>query len=137
MQTPLTFFFAFVAVLVLIGAVAWLVRRFAGNRLGGNANRGRMPRLAVVRIIASCPIAPLAGVPFESNFGSIRSRGLKFGVSELEMFSASTRWRSWCQAILVRSADRIGRSLIAIGQAQAPLPQSGTPEVGRICRLYG
>jgi flagellar biogenesis protein FliO len=48
MQTPLTFFFAFVAVLVLIGAVAWLVRRFAGNRLGGNASRGRMPRLAVI-----------------------------------------------------------------------------------------
>jgi len=48
MQTPLTFFFAFVAVLVLIGVVAWLVRRFAGNRLGGNANRGRMPRLAVI-----------------------------------------------------------------------------------------
>jgi hypothetical protein len=44
----LTFFFAFVAVLVLIGVVAWLVRRFAGNRLGGNANRGRMPRLAVI-----------------------------------------------------------------------------------------
>jgi len=48
MQTPLTFFFAFVAVLVLIGAVAWLVRRFAGNRLGGNSGRGRMPRLAVI-----------------------------------------------------------------------------------------
>jgi len=48
MQTPLTFFFAFVAVLVLIGIVAWLVRRFAGNRLGGNAGRGRMPRLAVI-----------------------------------------------------------------------------------------
>ncbi|MCB1412798.1 MAG: flagellar biosynthetic protein FliO [Xanthobacteraceae bacterium] len=44
----LTFFFAFVAVLVLIGAVAWLVRRFAGNRLGGHGNRGRMPRLAVI-----------------------------------------------------------------------------------------
>ncbi len=44
----LTFFFAFVAVLVLIGVVAWLVRRFAGNRLGGSANRGRMPRLAVI-----------------------------------------------------------------------------------------
>lgn len=44
----LTFFFAFVAVLVLIGAVAWLVRRFAGNRLGGSNNRGRMPRLAVI-----------------------------------------------------------------------------------------
>jgi flagellar protein FliO/FliZ len=44
----LTFFFAFVAVLALIGAAAWLVRRFAGNRLGANANRGRMPRLAVI-----------------------------------------------------------------------------------------
>ena len=32
----------------LIGAAAWLVRRFAGNRLGANANRGRMPRLAVI-----------------------------------------------------------------------------------------
>lgn len=48
MQTPLTFFIAFVAVLVLIGLVAWLVRRFAGNRLGGGAGRGRMPRLAVI-----------------------------------------------------------------------------------------
>jgi flagellar protein FliO/FliZ len=44
----LTFFFAFVAVLALIGAAAWLVRRFAGNRLGANANRSRMPRLAVI-----------------------------------------------------------------------------------------
>jgi hypothetical protein len=44
----LTFFFAFVAVLVLIGIVAWLVRRFAGNRLGANGSRGRMPRLAVI-----------------------------------------------------------------------------------------
>src|SRR5213595_323699 len=43
----LTFFFAFVAVLALIGVAAWLVRRFAGNRLGANPNRGRMPRLAV------------------------------------------------------------------------------------------
>lgn len=48
MQTPLTFFFAFVVVLALIGLAAWLVRRFAGNRLGTNANRGRMPRLAVI-----------------------------------------------------------------------------------------
>ncbi len=48
MQTPLAFFFAFVAVLALIGLAAWLVRRFAGNRLGANANRGRMPRLAVI-----------------------------------------------------------------------------------------
>lgn len=44
----LTFVFAFVAVLALIGAAAWLVRRFAGNRLGANTNRGRMPRLAVI-----------------------------------------------------------------------------------------
>src|ERR1700756_3240832 len=44
----LTFFFAFVAVLALIGVSAWLVRRFAGNRLGANTNRGRMPRLAVI-----------------------------------------------------------------------------------------
>jgi flagellar protein FliO/FliZ len=44
----LTFFLAFVAVLALIGVAAWLVRRFAGNRLGANPNRGRMPRLAVI-----------------------------------------------------------------------------------------
>src|SRR5215213_7155885 len=44
----LTFFFAFVAVLALIGAAAWLVQRFATNRLGANTNRGRMPRLAVI-----------------------------------------------------------------------------------------
>ena len=43
-----TFFFAFVVVLALIGVAAWLVRRFAGNRLGANTNRGRMPRLAVI-----------------------------------------------------------------------------------------
>jgi hypothetical protein len=48
MQTPLTFFFAFIVVLALIALAAWLVRRFAGNRLGANANRGRMPRLAVI-----------------------------------------------------------------------------------------
>src|SRR5438105_4546788 len=48
MSTQLTFFFAFVVVLALIGAAAWLVRRFAGSRLGTNANRGRMPRLAVI-----------------------------------------------------------------------------------------
>jgi flagellar protein FliO/FliZ len=47
MQT-LTFLFAFLAVLALIGLAAWLVRRFAGNRLGANTNRARMPRLAVI-----------------------------------------------------------------------------------------
>src|SRR5258707_6971531 len=44
----LTFFFAFVAVLALIGVVPWLTRRFASNRLGANTQRGRMPRLAVI-----------------------------------------------------------------------------------------
>src|SRR5436309_13149627 len=47
-STPFTFFFAFIVVLALIGLTAWLVRRFAGNRLGANASRGRMPRLAVI-----------------------------------------------------------------------------------------
>jgi len=42
------FIFAFVGVLALIGGVAWLVRRFAGNRLGASTNRSRMPRLAVI-----------------------------------------------------------------------------------------
>ncbi|MBX9710312.1 MAG: flagellar biosynthetic protein FliO [Xanthobacteraceae bacterium] len=35
-------------VLILIGAVAWLVRRFSGNNIGSSGNRARMPRLAVV-----------------------------------------------------------------------------------------
>jgi len=48
MQSPLTFFFAFVVVLALIGLAAWLVRRFANSRLGANTARGRMPRLAVI-----------------------------------------------------------------------------------------
>ena len=43
-----TFIFAFVAVLALIVVAAWLVRRFAGSRLGANTNCGRMPRLAVI-----------------------------------------------------------------------------------------
>jgi hypothetical protein len=48
MQSAAGFFFAFIAVLALIGLATWLVRRFAGNRLGAGANRGRAPRLAVV-----------------------------------------------------------------------------------------
>jgi flagellar protein FliO/FliZ len=48
MPQTLTLFFLFVAFVALIGLAAWLVRRFAGNRLGTNANRGRMPRLAVI-----------------------------------------------------------------------------------------
>src|SRR3978361_2162194 len=47
MQT-LTFLFAFIAVLALIGVAAWLVRRFPHTRLGANTQRGRMPRLAVI-----------------------------------------------------------------------------------------
>src|SRR5579872_2313807 len=41
------FFIAFLVVLALIGLTAWLVRRFAANRLG-SAARGRQPRLAVI-----------------------------------------------------------------------------------------
>lgn len=48
MPQPLMFFFAFLAVLAMIGAAAWLVRRFAGNRLGTSTKSGRMPRLAVI-----------------------------------------------------------------------------------------
>jgi flagellar protein FliO/FliZ len=44
----MTVIFALVAVLALIGAIWLLLRRFAGNRLGTNTNRGRMPRLAVI-----------------------------------------------------------------------------------------
>src|ERR1700744_1696550 len=48
MSGTLTFIFAFVVVLGLIGLAAWLVRRFASNRLGANTQRGRMPWLAVI-----------------------------------------------------------------------------------------
>src|SRR5260221_7693552 len=48
MSQTVLFFCSFVAVLALIGLAAWLVRRFAGNRLGANTNRSRMPRLAVI-----------------------------------------------------------------------------------------
>src|SRR5436305_7587382 len=48
MQTPVTIFLVLVFVLALFGGGVWLVRRFAGSRLGTNANRGRMPRLAVI-----------------------------------------------------------------------------------------
>src|SRR5437899_11246198 len=48
MSQTVLFLLSFVAVLALIGVAAWLVRRFAGNRLGANTNRGRMPRLAVI-----------------------------------------------------------------------------------------
>jgi flagellar protein FliO/FliZ len=42
------FFIAFLVVLALIGATAWLVRRFGANRLGSGGARGRQPRLAVI-----------------------------------------------------------------------------------------
>lgn len=48
MSTELKFFLAFVVVLALIGGAAWLVRRFGSGPLGTAANRGRLPRLAVI-----------------------------------------------------------------------------------------
>jgi hypothetical protein len=48
MPQTLWFFIAFVIVLALIGVATWLVRRFGGGALGSSANRGRMPRLAVI-----------------------------------------------------------------------------------------
>jgi flagellar protein FliO/FliZ len=42
------FFLAFIIVLVLIGATAFLVRRFGSSRIGGVTGRGRQPRLAVI-----------------------------------------------------------------------------------------
>src|SRR5204863_739277 len=41
------FFIAFAVVFALIGAAAWLVRRFGASRLGAGT-RGRQPRLAVI-----------------------------------------------------------------------------------------
>src|SRR5262244_830158 len=37
-----------IVVLALLALAFWLVRRFAGGRLGGGAARGRQPRLAVI-----------------------------------------------------------------------------------------
>src|ERR1700750_3387882 len=48
MPQMLWIFIAILIVLALIGAVAWLVRRFAGISIGASGARGRMPRLAVV-----------------------------------------------------------------------------------------
>src|SRR5437763_14345903 len=44
---PLKFVAAFAFVLLLIGAAAWLVRRFGATRIDASA-RGRQPRLAVI-----------------------------------------------------------------------------------------
>ncbi|MCW5703235.1 MAG: flagellar biosynthesis protein FliO [Bradyrhizobium sp.] len=41
-------FLVFLVVLAMIAGVAWLVRGFAGRRLGAGSGRGRMPRLAVI-----------------------------------------------------------------------------------------
>jgi flagellar biogenesis protein FliO len=48
MPLAVRFFIAFIVVLALIAVTAWLVRRFAANRLGGGGARGRQPRLAVI-----------------------------------------------------------------------------------------
>ncbi|MBS0533572.1 MAG: flagellar biosynthetic protein FliO [Proteobacteria bacterium] len=48
MPLPAKFFIAFAAVLALIAVTAWLVRKFAADRLGGGSARGRQPRLAVI-----------------------------------------------------------------------------------------
>jgi flagellar protein FliO/FliZ len=47
LPTPVNFIIAFVFVLLLIGAAAWLVRRFGVTRMDAAA-RGRQPRLAVI-----------------------------------------------------------------------------------------
>ena len=48
MSNTVWVFVALVIVLGLIGAAAWLVRRFSSGNVGAAANRGRMPRLAVI-----------------------------------------------------------------------------------------
>ena len=47
LPTPVNFVIAFAFVLLLIGAAAWLVRRFGVTRIDAAA-RGRQPRLAVI-----------------------------------------------------------------------------------------
>jgi flagellar protein FliO/FliZ len=47
-QTGLKVFLFVIVVLALLALAFWLVRRFAGGRLGGGATRGRQPRLAVI-----------------------------------------------------------------------------------------
>ncbi len=48
MSQTIWVFIALLIVLALIGLATWLVRRFGGSALGSSANRGRMPRLAVI-----------------------------------------------------------------------------------------
>ena len=47
LPTPVNFVIAFAFVMLLIGAAAWLVRRFGSTRIDAAA-RGRQPRLAVI-----------------------------------------------------------------------------------------
>jgi flagellar protein FliO/FliZ len=47
LPTPVNFIIAFIFVLLLIGAAAWMVRRFGVTRIDAAA-RGRLPRLAVI-----------------------------------------------------------------------------------------
>jgi flagellar protein FliO/FliZ len=47
LPTPVNFVIAFAFVLLLIGAAAWLVRRFGSTRIDASG-RGRQPRLAVI-----------------------------------------------------------------------------------------
>jgi hypothetical protein len=51
LPTPVNFVIAFLFVLLLIGAAAWLVRRFGATRTE-SMTRGRQPRLAVVDFAA-------------------------------------------------------------------------------------
>ena len=48
MTLAIKFFLAFLIILGLIGAFAWVLRRFGAGRLGGAGARGRQPRLAVI-----------------------------------------------------------------------------------------
>jgi hypothetical protein len=48
MPLPAKFFIAFVIVLLLIGVVAWLLRRFSGGTLSSASGRSRQARLGVI-----------------------------------------------------------------------------------------
>jgi flagellar protein FliO/FliZ len=48
MPSWINYLLIFIVAVALIIGIAWLVRRFGGNKLGASANRGRLPRLAVV-----------------------------------------------------------------------------------------
>ncbi|MEW6643627.1 MAG: flagellar biosynthetic protein FliO [Pseudomonadota bacterium] len=48
MPQLLSIILIFFGVLALVGVAAWVVTRFGRNRLGASANRGRMPRLAII-----------------------------------------------------------------------------------------